>query len=232
MHSAVDAKSFFAWEVGWDHGNENPIFFWARNTGICIPLIFAAILNRGEGYLVPKRLLFFYLPFTLCFIVPNVLKMAPWIWDNIKVLYYWWLASAPLVALLLARLWRQSSIRKVSAVLLFACVTLAGALDVAGIAFRSVKYQVFDAADGKVVLAVGNDGQFAKFCEAAGCSLHQDPRFRKNADRVRHREVVVPLLEEIMRRRTVDQWVALLEPVGVPVGPINDLAQVFAHSQV
>ena len=95
-----------------------------------------------------------------------------------------------------------------------------------------VPYQVFDAADGKVVLAVGNDRQFAKFCEAAGCSLQQDARFRKNADRVRHREVVVPLLAEIMRRRTVDEWVKLLEPVGVPVGPINDLAQVFAHPQV
>jgi hypothetical protein len=138
MHSAVNAGSFFAWEVGWDHGNENPIFFWLKNTGIFIPLIFAAILNRSEGYLVPKRLLLFYLPFTLCFIVPNVLKMAPWIWDNIKVLYYWWLASAPLVALLLARLWRQSAIRKVIAVLLFVCITLAGALDVAGIAMRSI----------------------------------------------------------------------------------------------
>ncbi|HKQ14070.1 MAG TPA: CaiB/BaiF CoA-transferase family protein [Steroidobacteraceae bacterium] len=95
-----------------------------------------------------------------------------------------------------------------------------------------VPYQVFDAADGKVVLAVGNDGQFAKFCEAAGCSLHRDPRFSKNAERVRNREVVVPLLEDIMRRRTVGQWVELLEPVGVPVGPINDLAQVFAHPQV
>jgi len=145
MHSAVNAKSFFAWEVGWDHGNENPIFFWLKNTGIFIPLIFAAILNRGNHYLISRRLLLFYLPFTLCFIVPNVLKMAPWIWDNIKVLYYWWLASAPIVAMLLAKLWRQSSIRKVIAVLLFVCVTLAGALDVAGIAMRSIKYQVFDA---------------------------------------------------------------------------------------
>jgi hypothetical protein len=157
IHSSVNAGSFFAWEVGWDHGNENPVVFWVRNTGIFIPLIFAAILKPGYKlepfvsafrgqYLVPKRLLLFYLPFTLCFIVPNVLKMAPWIWDNIKVLYYWWLASAPLVALLLARLWRQSAIRKVIAVLLFVCVTLAGALDVAGIAMRSIKYQVFDAA--------------------------------------------------------------------------------------
>jgi len=95
-----------------------------------------------------------------------------------------------------------------------------------------VPYQVFDAADGRFVLAVGNDGQFAKFCEAAGCSLHQDPRFRKNADRVRHREVIVPLLADIMRRRTVAEWVALLQPIGVPVGPINDMAQVFAHPQV
>jgi crotonobetainyl-CoA:carnitine CoA-transferase CaiB-like acyl-CoA transferase len=95
-----------------------------------------------------------------------------------------------------------------------------------------VPYQVFDAADGQLVLAVGNDSQFAKFCEAAGCVLHQDARFRKNADRVRHREVIVPLLAQIMRRRTVGEWVALLEPIGVPVGPINDLAQAFAHPQV
>ncbi|HEV8331906.1 MAG TPA: CaiB/BaiF CoA-transferase family protein [Steroidobacteraceae bacterium] len=95
-----------------------------------------------------------------------------------------------------------------------------------------VPYQVFDAADGQLVLAVGNDSQFVKFCEAAGCALHQDARFRKNADRVRRREVIVPLLEEIMRQRTVAEWVALLEPIGVPVGPINDLAQAFAQPQV
>jgi hypothetical protein len=72
--------------------------------------------------------------------------MAPWIWDNIKVLYYWWLASAPLVALFLAWLWRKGRVQRVVAVLLFVCVTLAGALDVAGIAFRDAKYGVFDAA--------------------------------------------------------------------------------------
>ena len=145
-HSAVDAGSFFAWEVGWDHGQDNPIWFWVKNTGVFIPLIFAAVLLRGEGYLVGKRLLLFYLPFTLCFIIPNFVKLAPWIWDNIKVLYYWWLASAPLVALLLARLWRQGPIRQTIAIVLFVCVTLAGALDVASITLRSVQYQVFDAA--------------------------------------------------------------------------------------
>lgn len=95
-----------------------------------------------------------------------------------------------------------------------------------------VPYQVFDAADGKLVLAVGNDSQFAKFCEAAGCSFHRDARFRNNSDRVRHREELVPLLADVLRRRTTSEWVAQLEPLGVPVGPINDLAQVFAHPQV
>ncbi|HYK20203.1 MAG TPA: hypothetical protein VEV42_05685 [Pyrinomonadaceae bacterium] len=145
-HSAVDARSFFAWELGWDHGKDNPLWFWFKNTGIFIPLILVALVTRGDGYLVRKRLLLFYLPFTLCFIIPNFVKLAPWIWDNIKVLYYWWLASAPLVALLLARLWRQGPIRRTIAVVLFVCVTLAGALDVAGITLRHVQYQVFDAA--------------------------------------------------------------------------------------
>jgi hypothetical protein len=146
MNSAVDASSFFDWHVGWDHGKESPVWFWFKNTGLFIPLIFVAVVMKGNGYLIPRRLLLFYLPFTLCFIVPNFVKMAPWIWDNIKVLYYWWLASAPLVALLLARLWRQGPIRRVIALVLFVAVTLAGTLDVAGIAFRQVKYQVFDSA--------------------------------------------------------------------------------------
>lgn len=142
--TAVDAKEFFAWQFGWDRGNENVLWFWLKNTGLFIPLVVAAILWRGKDYLVPRRLLLFYLPFLLCFIVPNVMKMAPWVWDNIKVLYYWWLASAPLVALLLARLWREGSWRRAVASILFIAVTLAGALDVAAIAFRRNKYQVFD----------------------------------------------------------------------------------------
>jgi hypothetical protein len=146
-HSAVNAGTFFAWEVGWDHGKDNPLWFWFKNTGFFIPLILAAVLMKVDGYLVRKRLLFFYLPFTLCFIIPNFLKMAPWIWDNIKVLYYWWLASSPIVALLLARLWKQGPIRRTVAIILFVTVTLAGTLDVAGIAFRtSNKYQVFDSS--------------------------------------------------------------------------------------
>lgn len=145
-NSAVDASKFFEWHYGWDRGKDDAIWFWFKNSGLLIPLTIAAILWRGKEPLVPRRLLIFFLPFSLCFIIPNVLKMAPWIWDNIKVLFYWWVGSAPLVALLLARLWRQGELKRVAAIVLFTCVTLAGALDVAGILLRPDKYQVFDAA--------------------------------------------------------------------------------------
>jgi hypothetical protein len=145
-NSAVDAKKFFEWQFGWDRGQENALWFWLKNTGLFIPLTVAALLWRtNKQHLVSRRLLIFFLPFTLCFIIPNVLKMAPWIWDNIKVLFYWWLASAPLVALLLTRLWRQDNVKKVIALALFVCVTLSGALDVASIVLRSTKHQVFDS---------------------------------------------------------------------------------------
>ena len=95
-----------------------------------------------------------------------------------------------------------------------------------------VPYQVFDAADGQFVLAVGNDSQFARLCEAAGCNYHRDERFRTNAARVRHREALIPLLEQTLRTRSVKHWVELLEPMGIPVSAINSLDQVFEHPQV
>jgi len=145
-NSAVDSSKFFEWQFGWDHGQENALWFWFKNTGLFIPLTIAALLWRRDAKpLVPRKLLIFFLPFTLCFIIPNVLKMAPWIWDNIKVLFYWWLASAPVVALLLARLWRQGIMKRAVAVLLLLCVSLAGALDVAAIVLRSNEYGIFNS---------------------------------------------------------------------------------------
>ncbi len=95
-----------------------------------------------------------------------------------------------------------------------------------------VPYQVFDASDGQFVVAVGNDGQFAKLCEAAGQTFHQDPRFLRNDDRVRNRDVLIPLLAAVLEQKTVAEWIALFEPLGIPVGGINNLAQVFEHPQV
>jgi hypothetical protein len=145
-NSAVDATKFFEWHFGWDHGQENAMWFWLKNTGLFIPLTVAAILWRRDGKaLIPRKLLLFLLPFTLCFIVPNVTKMAPWIWDNIKVLFYWWLACAPLVAIFIARLWQAGGLKKPIAVGLFVCLTLAGALDVGAIVLRSTRHEIFNA---------------------------------------------------------------------------------------
>ena len=96
-----------------------------------------------------------------------------------------------------------------------------------------VPYQVFEVADGHMIVAVGNDGQFAKFCEVAGQpDLARDARFTRNADRVRHRAVLVPLLTALMKSRARADWLNALEAAKVPCGPINDLADVFADPQV
>jgi formyl-CoA transferase len=96
-----------------------------------------------------------------------------------------------------------------------------------------VPYQVFDCADAPLILAVGNDGQFARFCEVAGRTAWlNDMRFATNSERVRHRDVVVPLIAELVRTRTQRDWLAPLEAAGVPCGPINRLDQVFADPQV
>jgi formyl-CoA transferase len=96
-----------------------------------------------------------------------------------------------------------------------------------------VPYHVFHAADEFLIVAVGNDGQFARFCEVAERpEWANDPRFATNPLRVRHRDTLVALIEERLRTRPARAWLAALERAGVPCGPINDLAQVFADPQV
>jgi crotonobetainyl-CoA:carnitine CoA-transferase CaiB-like acyl-CoA transferase len=96
-----------------------------------------------------------------------------------------------------------------------------------------VPYQDFRTADGYILIAVGNDRQFARLCEVLDrAALASDPRFATNVQRVAHRDVLVPLLGEVMRTRASAAWLRLLEAAGVPSGPINDLAQVFADPQV
>ena len=96
-----------------------------------------------------------------------------------------------------------------------------------------VPYQVFEAADGHVVIAVGNDSQFVKFCEVAGCpELSGHPSYQRNADRVRNRDAVLAIVEPLVRARPVAFWVKRLEGAGVPCGPINNIAQALADPQV
>jgi crotonobetainyl-CoA:carnitine CoA-transferase CaiB-like acyl-CoA transferase len=102
-----------------------------------------------------------------------------------------------------------------------------------------VPYQVFEVAptaDGNkdhLILAVGNDGQYAKFCAVAGRpELSQDPRFAKNSERVHNRAILVPMLEEVMRTRSKQDWLSALEAAKVPCGAINNLAEVFDDPHV
>lgn len=140
--SAVRAEEFFGWEFGWAHGQTNVVWFWIKNTAVFIPLLVVALVWRGAG--VSRRLLFFYLPFLLCFVVPNVYRLAPWVWDNIKILLYWWIASAPLLALVLVRLWRRGGAWRVAAVGLLLMQTAAGGLDVWRAASGAVERRSFE----------------------------------------------------------------------------------------
>jgi formyl-CoA transferase len=96
-----------------------------------------------------------------------------------------------------------------------------------------VPYQPFETSDGSVLLAIGNDGQFARFCAAAGfAQWARDERFATNTLRVEHRDELVALLATVTRTRTTAQWVTLLEDKAVPCGPINTVAQAFEVPQV
>ncbi len=96
-----------------------------------------------------------------------------------------------------------------------------------------VPYEAFASADGHIILAVGNDSQFASFCRVAGRpELAEDPRFKTNPERVRHRPVLVPIVQEIVKRRTGKDWIDSLEAASVPCGPINNMKEVFENPQV
>ncbi len=95
-----------------------------------------------------------------------------------------------------------------------------------------VPYQDFPTADGNMLLAIGNDGQFVRFCAAAGTDWAQDTRFATNAGRVTHRDTLIPLMAAITRTRSTTEWVRLLEDKAVPCGPINHVGQAFDDPQV
>ena len=96
-----------------------------------------------------------------------------------------------------------------------------------------VPYQAFQTWDGHIILAIGNDAQFERFCKlAGGDELAADARFRSNSDRVRYRDLLVPQVAAIMLQKSSADWLVALNAEGIPCGPINDIEQVFADPQV
>ncbi len=94
-------------------------------------------------------------------------------------------------------------------------------------------FEAFESADGHIIIAIGNDTLWAKFCEHVDQkNLISDPRFRTNVERTANHSELFPILSEIMRQRTTDEWIDALENIGVPCGPINTIDKVVNHPQV
>jgi hypothetical protein len=160
--SATKTSEFIAFHFGWDSGETNIFWFWLKNTGFFIPiLIFGIFLTqRREDAKTQKEQkkvtdeqsqianrksqILFYLPFIFLFLVSNTMKLAPWEWDNIKVLIYWFVGSLPFAAFALAWIYQQNNVLKAVAVGTLVILTAAGAVDVWRTVSGQINYQVFE----------------------------------------------------------------------------------------
>jgi len=171
--SATETTKFFGWHFGWDKREANFLWFWLINTGLVFPVLAAgiylyyshqkkeaAIKDKALAKLAEKQpngeaaqtgptpvavpLLLFVLPFLFLFIVSNAVKLAPWEWDNIKILIYWFAGSLPLMAYALAWAWEENILFKVGAGICFAALIFAGSLDVWRTVSGQIKYGVFE----------------------------------------------------------------------------------------
>lgn len=166
--SATRVSEFIAWHFGFDAGQTNIAWFWIKNTGVLIPLIGLGLYlayspqphedakpekKKGRKKEVeaaiearqPSAFLFFYIPFLFLFVLANVTKLAPWEWDNIKVLIYWFVGSLPLVVIAIAWMWGKDTGWRVLAGVLVFGLTASGALDVWRTVSGQINYPVFSA---------------------------------------------------------------------------------------
>lgn len=93
-------------------------------------------------------------------------------------------------------------------------------------------YQALPTEDGSLILAIGNDSQFRKFCAVAGLGIATEPRFIDNKSRLAHRDALVAIIAQVMKTRSTAEWMESLEAQGVPCGPVNTIDQVFADPQI
>ncbi|MCX6369013.1 MAG: hypothetical protein NTX57_20215 [Armatimonadetes bacterium] len=141
--SQVHPTHFFGWSLGWMKGEFGVVEYWLWNTGAFLPLLAIGLIAPLPG-LVPPRLKRFWAPFALCFLVPNVIKLAPWEWDSIKVLAVWYIASCPIVALVVARLASSGMLGRLIAVGMSLLLCSSGALDIVRVGSRQVQSRIYD----------------------------------------------------------------------------------------
>lgn len=164
--SASNFMKFVEWQKGWEYTGGGIVMFWLRNTGILLPALAVSLVAAYLAARKPKGdssedtrvrigfdLLVFYAPFALIFIITNFVKLAPWGWDNIKVMIYWFIASLPFIAYLLVSAWKKDAVYKSLAASAFIVLCLSGAIDVWRVASHQIEFNLFDK-DG---VAIGND---------------------------------------------------------------------------
>ncbi len=172
MGSATHASQFFEFHFGWDSGKTNFLWFWIKNTGLLFVLLAAGIYlvfsskdraepkqssgkkHKGKQATVDENSSFiphstsvlkFYIPFAFIFVLANIAKLAPWEWDNIKVLIYWFVASIPFIALSLSRMWKATTAWKILSAVCFLALIASGGLDVWRTVSRQINIRVFEA---------------------------------------------------------------------------------------
>lgn len=161
--SASETSKFFEWHFGWDKRDTNVVWFWIKNTGFVIPMLIAGswlyirqVRQVAKNTITDsqkpsaKDLFLFYVPFIFLFFVSNAAKLAPWEWDNIKVLIYWYVGSLPLIAYAIVWAWEEQKLMKVFAVIALLGLTLAGGLDVWRTSTGQNKIKVFEADAVKI----------------------------------------------------------------------------------
>lgn len=158
--SVVRVDAFFGVQAGWDSNTTDPqswAIFWYRNTGPLFLLLGLALFWRRSEWQgrVSPRLKLFFVPFGLCFVVGNVFRVAPWIWDNYKVLYYFQVGAVLLIGVLLSIFWRRGFFGKITALLLFFLMILSGAIDVWRLASFQTTGAVFDPEGRAFAALVG-----------------------------------------------------------------------------
>lgn len=169
--TATETSKFIGWNFGWDKREQNVLWFWVTNTGLVIPAIAAGFYLVFTTHFLDEKtgkkaatatddeaathryaitLSLFYIPFVLIFIIANVAKLAPWEWDNIKVLIYWFVGSIPFIAYAVAWAWQSGRAMKIVAGVAFLTMTLSGGLDIWRTVSGQNKIKVFDADAIKV----------------------------------------------------------------------------------
>lgn len=141
-HNSLSTGRFFEWQPGFDGGAAQPVRYWLMNAGLFLPLVLF-----GIGRAAPSSLRPFALPFASLFVLANLFRLSPWIWDNMKFLAPAHAGLAPFAALALGFLWKDVRFGRAIAIAAFVVTSLSGALDISKLAMAGGVYGIFDRTD-------------------------------------------------------------------------------------